>query len=827
MKRQAINTISAFQQATDGTLSTAPELYGHIKYLLIDSRRLLFASSTCFFALSGARRDGHDYIEDLYAKGVRYFVVHQDYSAPALDEAVFLYVPNVLKALQDIAAAHRHQFDLPVIGVTGSNGKTIVKEWLYTLLQEDAMVVRSPGSYNSQIGVPLSVWQIEDNHEIGIFEAGISTKGEMDALSYIIDPDICLLLNIGSAHDAGFNNRAEKVKEKLKLAQRAKTIIYPSDDDLIYEAVHTHLPTNIDKKAWGKDKSRQPYIWLEDVSPISDQSAQIRVHIHGQVYDYIVPFRAEIDIHNIMHCITYLHHARYDDQMIKSRLMRLEPLNMRLELRKGIRDSIIINDTYSNDPESLQAGLSFLAQQGGDRRRVLILSEFRDQVELNSGEWQEKIIQLVRQYDISVFYGLGPSIRIITEQIAKEIDAHHFDTSEEVYKHLLSAQYSRTAILFKAARYYKLDKWVNTFLSKSHKTILEVNMEAMSENLRVLTSKLRPDTGIIIMLKSFAYGSGDIELARFFEEARVSYLATAYPDEAIKLRQSGIQAPIMVLHPDADSLDKLWQYKLEPEVYSLEQLDNMALQMAPGNRYKIHLKLDTGMNRLGFRKEEMSRLVNRLVDIDGVEVATVFTHLAAADKPDFDAFTRQQLDTFDWMYHELISRTHFRPRRHALNSAGTLRFTEHQMDYVRLGIGLYGVNDHSQLSPVHRLKAFVLQVKPIMPGESVGYDRAWYATEETDIAVVSIGYGDGLMRSAGLGQAQLWIRGHLYPIVGHVCMDLCMVNLGKDHQIMSGDEVVVFGPENPATHLAKACQTSVYEVVSRISERVNRTYISQ
>jgi len=814
-------TTAQIRQILDAKWLNAPPVERAVEHLLHDTRQIIFPETSLFFALSGPRQDGHRFLSDAYAAGVRNFIVSKTIDPARFPEANLLKVEDTTRALQDLAAFHRRQFDLTVVGVTGSNGKTIVKEWLFQLLQNDYRIARSPKSYNSQIGVPLSVWQLQPAHELAIFEAGISQMGEMERLASIIEPGIGLLTNIGDAHNEGFPSLETKLREKLKLFQSAHTLVYRRDNPLVEQAFRELYP------------ERKRFCW-------SDAGLDADLHIHrkkygsqgvalegvfqGERFPIELPFTDEASIENAMHCLALLLVLGYPAAEAARRLAKLERVAMRMELKAGINNCTLINDAYNSDLSSLAIALHFLQQQSGHAQRALILSDI-----LQSGEPAEslyrKVADMLAGKRIGVFIGIGDEIKHIQPFLPPDIAASFYAGADDFLRRLEQHHFRNQTILLKGARSFQFEKIANRLSYKAHKSSLEIDLDALRHNLRYFQSRLQPGVKILAMVKAAAYGSGAAEVARLLEFQGADYLGVAYADEGVELRKAGIQSPILVLNPEEASFDALFRYRLEPEIYSLRLLQNYidALPDQPMEEFPIHLKLETGMNRLGFEEADLARAISLLNAQPSVRVASVLSHLAASEDPGQDEFTRLQARRFASGYDILASGLGYRPLRHLLNTSGILRFPQYQMDMTRLGIGLYGVGG-GPLQPALTLKATVSQIREIASGETVGYGRHGKAGAPARIATISIGYADGLLRLAGNGRFRALLRGKRAPTIGNICMDMTMLDITHIPEAEEGDEVILFGKELPLEELAQALQTIPYEVLTNLSERLKRVY---
>jgi len=819
------NQIAKILETSDSNII---DLEATVTTLGLDTRNLLNPTYTLYFALRGNLHHGHDFIEDAFDKGVKNFVVNNDYIIPATINANFYFVHNTLDALQTLSKFHKESFTLEnVIGITGSNGKTTIKEWLGQLLSEKK-VVKSPKSYNSQTGVPLSLWQINKEHKTGIFEAGISQKGEMIRLQKMIRPDIGIMTNIGDAHAAGFKSMKEKLKEKIILFQEAETIIFNEDDLLIaFEIKETY--SNKKLLSWGFHQ-QSSFCQIIDIAKQKNLSS---IKIRKDKFDYTlqVPFSDDASIQNIMHCVVLLLYVNYSFEEIQQKVMTLHNLPMRLEMKEGIDGSIIINDTYNADMQSLQVALDFLNQQAGFSEKMLIISEF-EQSDLSFLQFSTVLASFIKQYEIKTVIGIGNKMVDLDKILGNDVLFYAFLNATEVSNNLAKIDIQNKAILIKGARKYQLDTIVQLLSAKSHSVVLETDLHALDHNLSFFSKKLNKNTGVIAVIKASAYGSGSHELGKFLEYKKVAYLAVAFVDEGIALRANGLTLPIMILNPDVSHLEDFLEYNLEPEVYSLEFLEDLikSIDSLPFNPLvKVHLKLDTGMHRLGFMSEDIEKLMNVLKNNDHVYISSIFTHLSSSEDSGDDSFTHIQVKTFNHLYQKITSEIGYSPKKHVLNTSGILRFPEYHFDLVRLGLGLYGIDSTQmyvgELEKVHTLKAKIIQIKSLSDSDFIGYNRKGKLSKPGQIAIVNIGYADGLMRTSGNGRYTLDIQGKEFPIIGNVCMDLTIVDIGTNSGLKVGDEVIIFGKQKAIEHFADVNHTIPYEILSRISSRVKRIYI--
>ena len=800
---------------------SASEIF--IKNLIIDSRKLITPDNSLFFAIVTKRNNGHKYIDELYEKGVRNFIVSEiPENIEKYNDANFIKVKNSLVALQALGAYHRKKFDIPIIGITGSNGKTIIKEWLFQLMCDDKKIVRSPKSFNSQIGVPLSVWQMDSEHELAIFEAGISETDEMDKLQAIIQPTIGLFTNIGQAHDENFIHTNQKIAEKLKLFTKVKTLIYCADHLEIKERlVQTENLKNIKTFTWS-NKSNADLVIKK--SSRKDHLTTIEGLYKNQKVEITIPFTDVASIENAIHCWSTLLLLEYDNETIAHRMSNLSSVALRLELKEGIN--------YNSDINSLSIAIDFLNQQKQHRKKTIILSDI-----LQSGRDEDdlygEVAKLLTDKEIDRIIGIGKSISRQKEKFT--IEKTFYNSTADFVKDFPFSEFHDETILLKGARIFKFEKIGKTLQQKAHETVLEINLNSLVHNLNYYRSLLKPETKLMAMVKAFSYGSGSYEIANILQYHQVDYLTVAYTDEGVELRKAGITAPIMVMNPEEQSFDAMLKYNLEAEIYSFRILS--MFEEALTRNYKdtdkkgfVHIKLDTGMHRLGFEKSDMPELIQRIKDNSYVVVKSVFSHLAASDDQEQDDFTKNQISSFTEMSDIICGELSYPVLRHILNSAGVSRFREAQFEMVRLGIGLYGVawNEAEQnlLQNVSTLKTIISQIKKIPKGESIGYGRKCLAKKDMLIATVPIGYADGLNRILGNGKGKLFVNGHLAEITGNICMDMCMLDI-TDIPANEGDDVIVFGAEIPISKLAADMNTIPYEVLTSVSRRVKRIYYQE
>lgn len=824
-------SISRIAEIVNGELKSHLNEEILIKELLIDSRKLINTDNCLFFALKSKRNDGHKYIKNLYKRGLRNFVVNE---LPEQDEylnkANYIVVKKTLDALQKLAAFHRKQMDYLVIGITGSNGKTIVKEWAYQALQKENTIIRSPKSYNSQIGVPLSVWQMKSEHNMAIIEAGISEPEEMNKLQQIIQPDIGIFTNIGEAHGENFINDTQKAGEKLKLFTKVKTLIYSPDQKSIQEVlIRSELLERINSFTWSRKQDAD----LKIIETIKDHNrTQILAKYKSQIIDLEIPFIDEASIENAMHIWALMLYLEYDPYVIKQRLSELNPVAMRLELKEGINNCSIINDSYNSDVNSLKIALDFLQQQNQHPKKTLIISDIL-QSGKNEIDLYTEIGDLVEEKQINKIIGIGPALMKQADKFSME--KYFYKNTQDFLEHFSFSDFRNESILLKGARYYEFEQISKALQQQTHQTVLEINLDHMISNLNYFRTKLDPETKIMLMVKAFSYGSGSYEIANLMQYHRADYLTVAYADEGVELRKAGINLPIMVMSPDEESMDAILKHDLEPEIYNfrilnaLERSIKKAIQ--PKNKpVKIHIKLDTGMRRLGFESKDIKGLIQRLKMNELLLAQSVFSHLAASDEADKESFTHQQYERFVEMADELQAGCDQKLIRHILNSAGISKFPQYQLDMVRLGLGLYGFSpfaeEESQLLNINKLKTSITQLKQITAGESVGYGRAFTAERDIKTATVAIGYADGIHRYLGNGKFKMQINGKEATIIGNVCMDMCMLDV-TEIECKEGDEVIVFDTQKHIKEMAKIGQTIPYEILTGISQRVKRVYLKE
>lgn len=802
-----------------------------IDHLLLDSRKIFSPATSLFFALKGPRRDGHQFIAELYKKGVRNFLVSEKADLSFFPEANFILADDTLIALQELAAHHRQQFHFPVIGITGSNGKTIVKEWLYQLLHEEYNIVRSPKSYNSQIGVPLSIWQMNEHHTLGIFEAGISKQGEMSRLERIIRPDIGILTNIGEAHSEGFIDRAHKFREKLTLFRNCKILIGREIDFEGQEEILELMGSDLNVLTWGFS-GKNNFI-VHSIEKNIDET-RISLFYNSQECNITIPFTDDASVENAITCSCVLLHLGIEQSKIAGRIKKLQPVNMRLELKKGLNHCSIINDSYSADLSSLEIALNFLDQQSAGSRKTVIISDFL-QAGINDEELYHHIAESIQQHNINRIIGVGDKISHYLAVLLQHssVQQDYYLRTDSFLKQFRASQFKEEAILVKGARIFEFERIVQVLEQKVHQTVLEINLTALAENLKQYQQLLNPSVKIMAMVKAFAYGSGGAEIAGVLQYHKVDYLGVAYADEGVELRKAGITLPIMVMNPEESSFDAIIENNLEPEVYSFELLQSLDafLQKENLREYPVHVELETGMNRLGFSGSDIEQLAAILFTSSSFRVKSVFSHLAAAEDPAQDDFTRQQFSLFLQCAGRLKERLGYSFLIHISNSAAIVRHPEMQLDMVRPGIGLYGINSTAgsklSLQTVATLRSTIAQIKKLKAGETVSYSRSGVANKDSMIATIRIGYADGYPRRLSNGVGKMWVNGILAPVIGTVCMDMTMIDITGIPDAKEGDEVIIFGKELSVELLAQWAKTIPYEIMTGISQRVKRVYYEE
>jgi alanine racemase len=816
-------SIEDLARACDGLLHANCPANTFIGSIMFDSRSPFASPSVLFVALRSKRNDGHRYIDDLLQAGVCNFLVDNIPKHLIHTAANFICVENTLLALQKIAEWKRSQSNAQIIAITGSNGKTIVKEWLNALVKQDFSICRSPQSFNSQLGVALSVMNLEQEHQLGIFEAGISMPNEMCQLEQMIRPDEGIFTMIGQAHAENFSSLEEKIAEKLVLFKSCKTLIYCRDHSVIHKLAGVACGGR--RFTWGLHPEA-------DVRIVKNEHALVHLQFSQELYRFKLPYSDAASIENLLHVITWMLLHGYSEATIQTRLERLQPPEMRLQMLQGINDCLILNDSWAADPDSTRIALQALAQMSGVLKRTVILSDM-----LETGIPEEQLYAQIgmelNNVGISKIIGIGRSVSRLFDTFNGE--KHFFSTTQELLNALPSLDLNKEAILLKGARIFAFEHIATALQLKSHETVLEINLNHLIHNLNYYKTLLPRDIKWMAMVKAFSYGTGTSEIAAILQSNRIDYLAVAYADEGVALRKAGIRVPIMVMSPETESWSSMLEFNLEPEIYSFKTLhafiDLLDRRQTNEKRaYRIHIKLDTGMHRLGFEAHDMQPLASLLNMRSEIELASVFSHLAASSEAEHDEFTRNQIAVFEEMCQLLQKLTGRHFLRHILNSGGILRHASAHMDMVRLGIGLYGISEgdsQNQLFPVGRLKTVISQIRSVNSGESIGYSRKGMVTRNSLIATLPIGYADGLSRKLGNGRFAFTIRNQSAPTVGNICMDMCMVDVTDIKDVQEGDGVIIFENSTQIKQLADAAETIPYEVLTGLSPRIKRVYLHE
>lgn len=804
---------------------TGSELKGRqdhpVNFFLNDSRALQSPADSLFIALRTDRNDGHRYIPDLVEKGLKSFLVDEQFDTAAVKEAgvSFLVSPDPLSALQALATHHRRQFSIPVIGITGSNGKTMVKEWLYQLLKDKYAICRSPKSYNSQIGVPLSVLNLDHTHTLAIFEAGVSRPGEMEKLAAIIQPTWGVLTSVGSAHDEGFESREQKIGEKLGL--------FVSCDRIVLN---------------GLSKAEVPADMLRKAILVSgSEPADLRIHVEKDRLtltgvsgssEFRIPFTDTASVHNISTCVAVLTMLGMKEEEIAGRLLQLQPVALRLEIKNGIHHTLLINDYYNSDLDSMKIALSYLQQQNRRPKKIVVISDI-EQSGISPAALYRQLAGLLALNKIDLLVGIGREISL-QKPLFKANSLFYSDTQSFLSQfRLINHLFSEASILLKGARSFGFEDIGRVLQLKSHDTVFEVNLNRLTDNINYYRSLLLPGVQLMCMVKAMGYGSGSVDIARTLQHMGVNYLAVAYADEGVELRQSQVDLPVMVMSPEEDAFEDLINYRLEPEIYSFKVLRSFVRHLdllGIAEPYPVHLKIDTGMHRLGFEEKDIAKLIVELKTLPQLKVRSVFSHLSASDNPAFDDFTREQMRVFEGACAAIEQAIGYAPLRHLCNSAGISRFKEAHYSMVRLGIGMYGIGsnaaEQARLENVGTLKTRISQIKTVEKGQTVSYNRSGKIEAETRIATIPIGYADGFSRLLGNGRHGVYIHGNFCKTVGSICMDMCMVDITAV-ECSEGDEAIIFENAQQIYALAEALQSIPYEVLTNVSGRVKRIYVQE
>jgi len=805
----------------NGKLVSNAEI-SNLNKIEFDSRKIINPANTLFIALKSSTNDGHLFLVDAYNKGIRNFLISDKSLTTNLKDSNIIIVEDTLVALHQFAIKHRNSFHIPIIGITGSNGKTIVKEWLSQILFEKFNIVKNPKSFNSQIGVPISILQINSNHNLGIFEAGISKPNEMEQLAKIIQPSIGIFTNIGNAHNEGFRDINEKISEKLKLFKNAEVLIYCKD--------YTEIDNQIDstQKTFTWSKNADADIKISNIT-VKQNNSEVSLIYDKQSQTFNIPFTDKGSIENCIHCITTAYYLGLSSIDINKIIQNLKSISMRLDIKAGINDCLIINDSYNSDLESFSIALDFLDSKKTKQSKTIILSDI-----LQSGMTEQALYTSVskslKQGGISRFIGIGKNILTIRDILEKDFNnIAFFETTVDFIQQFDSNQFKNEAILLKGARPFHFEKISKLLSQKKHDTILEINLSAIAHNLKIYQSLLKANTKIMGMVKAFSYGSGSYEVAKVLQYNNISFLAVAYLDEGIALREANITTPIMVMNAQSYDFEWYQKYKLEPEIYDLEILSQWAKKVKQSKiGLNIHIKIDSGMHRLGFSLDEIPPLINILKTNKQLNVVSAFSHLASSDEIQHKEFTLEQIKIFKEACTLISDGLSINFLKHILNSAGIINFSSAQMDMVRLGLGLYGIDITKQkqkkLQNVSTLKTTIAQIKEIKTNETIGYNRSALTKTKTIIAIVKIGYADGISRLLGNKNFSMKINGKQAPIIGKVCMDMCMLDITKIPEAKTGSEVIIFDDANTIKKIAEQSKTIPYEVLTNISDRVKRVY---
>lgn len=800
-----------------------------VSQLLTDSRSLNYPKETLFFALKTKQNDGHNYIETLYHHGVRNFVVERRSEAMRfMRDANFLLVDNTLEALQNVAMSHRKRFSIPVIGITGSRGKTTVKEWLFQLLKDDYKIVRSPRSYNSQIGVPLSLWDLDDNTQLAIIEAGISTTGEMAHLQAMIRPTVGIITNIGNEHNEGFSSMAEKAQEKAKILSSCECIVYRADDQLVTDTIKPLLDVDVAQEIEWSSKDPKRHLYVRQVVK-GESSSRIYYVYGGKECKLVAPFTSDRDLENIVTCLAVMLYMDLDPSVIAQRMRGLTPVGTRINVIEGINNCTVIADGYTSDYNSLTPALDFMARRSNPQQNnTVILSDLMPDA-FGVDELYIRVSELLKSKYIKHFIGIGPEMckhgRYFTS-----FDSQFFENTQEFLEKMSQSDFDDETILVKGAPDYEFNLIIDMLEAKQHQTVEDIDLNALAHNFKFFKSLIKPSTKTVGMVKASGYGTGSYEIAKTLQDRGCDYLAVAVQDEGVDLRKAGITMPIIVLNPSVTNYKSMFDYHLEPEVYSMEECRELIKEGAKygAHGFPIHLKIDTGMHRLGFLKEQLRGLIDLLRGQDVVKPTSMFSHLCVADDPSQDEYTKMQFDYFQACVDIIQPAFNHHIICHILNTTGIVRFPERQYDMVRIGIGLYGIKTlfngtEDSLKPVSALHSIIISIKSWPAGTTIGYGRRGVLERDARIATVTIGYADGFDRHFGNGRVKMWVNGTLCPTVGNVCMDAVMIDV-TDATCQVGDLVEIFGEHVPIETLSEVRGTIPYEILTSVSPRVKRVY---
>lgn len=819
-------TISEIAQIIGGELHE--KFNSPIKRLETDSRSITFPEETLFFAIKSRRNDGHDYVEEAYRNQVRNFVIECDYNRFShLSDANIICIKNSVEALQKLTIHHRNKYNIPIIGITGSNGKTIVKEWIYQLLQKEYKITRSPRSYNSQIGVPFSVWKLDSESQLGVFEAGISQVGEMEKIAPVVRPTIGIFTNLGEAHQENFSSLKEKCSEKIKLFKDCPVILFNKDEKLVDICIQQW---NSKSEFFTYGRNSQADVQIIGEEKQTNQTT-IKYLYKGEEYQYTIPFIHRVSIENSLPCLALMLHLGYTPKSIEERMLELEPIAMRMEVKEGENNCLLINDSYNSDIHSLSIALDFLREQATAKNlnKTLILSDiFQSGIEDDS--LYKIVAQMVEEKGINRFIGIGEKI-LKHKDIFPVNQSEFYSSTESFFQNLDNHNFQSEAILLKGARNFHFEEITDKLAKIVHETILEVNLSALIRNFNNFRSYLKPGTKIMSMVKANAYGSGDTEVAKTLQHSGCDYLAVAVADEGAELRKEGIHLPIVVMNPELNSFPKIFENNLEPEVYSFQLLEKVIYEAEKQGLtdYPVHIKLDTGMHRLGFEEKDITKLIERIKSQNALKIRSIFSHLVGSDSSVFDAFTELQIEKFQRIRKVFEENFNHKILAHILNSAGIERFNQYQFDMVRLGIGHYGMSAATTnvLEEVCTLKTKILQIRKVPAFETIGYSRKGVLKRDSIIGAIPIGYADGLNRKLGNYKGKVLVNDHFAPFIGNICMDVCMIDLTDVPQVKEGDDVIIFGKGHSIQDVAQTLETIPYEVLAGISKRVKRVYYKE
>ena len=770
-----------------------------IKTVFIDSRIYFDKKTALFFAIKGNQHDGHQYIKELYNKGLRYFVVDQTVNTNGIEDATLIKVTNTLEALQKLAIFHKLKFNIPTIAITGSNGKTIIKEWLYHYLRDDYTIVRSPKSYNSQVGVPLSIFQLNKEHSLGIFEAGISMPGEMKLLENIIKPNYGILSNIGTSHLENFDSINALIKEKKVLFKNLEwyqNFEFNNDEQVVQ--IHSII--------------------------VNENTSNFTVTKNKKNYLFTLPFIDKASLDNVLTCVHFLVKFGLNIQTILEKTKTLPTIAFRLETQHGINNNTIIKDNYNSNITALTIALDYLKRFNNQEKVVILTDILQDQI--HTKELYFQLAELINERKINYFIGIGTNLVQHKNLFNK---GHFYTTIDDFLTQFNLKKIKNSCVLLKGSRVYRLDKINSLLIHKTHQTTLEINLTALSNNITYYKNKLSDNTKLMAMVKAFGYGAGYKEIATVIQHSKVDYLGVAYTDEGVELRKQKINLPIVVMNTEDFSFEDIVINQLEPSIYSLEQLEQFVKFLIDQKilSYPIHLKIDTGMYRLGFLENEIQYLIDTIINQPEIYIKGIFSHLAAADDVNEDSFTKQQIKQFNKISKKIEDSIGYEPIKNILNSSGIERFKDSQLDMVRLGVGMYGISSKEKLETVSTLKTKISQIKLVKANSSIGYGRSEFVKKDTLIGIIPIGYADGFNRSLSNGKGTVWIKGQYIPVIGRISMDMTMINLSTLIDVKVGEEVEIFGKNRPIEELAKQLNTIPYEVLTSVSERVVRTYVEE